>query len=251
MGGTASLPAKMSFPSEPAAPGEGAPRSLTEKGAVTTPKFEGINNLYAMFARAAEMYPANDCFGWRERNDKGVCVGPFVWISYKTVHDRVKALAAGLTNLSLPNNSLFANPAFGMYSVNSADFQIIVLACFSLGMTCVPIYDTLGENILEYEVRAAPACRASDVSAASPPARAASLARLRPVRIRAAAAAAAAAADPRGCGGCARARGCGGCDVWRRLDGSPWGLTPALSPPALPSVLTYLLTYLPARGMIR
>jgi len=105
-----------------------------------------------MFARAAEMYPANDCFGWRERNDKGVCVGPFVWISYKTVHDRVKALAAGLTNLSLPNNSLFANPAFGMYSVNSADFQIIVLACFSLGMTCVPIYDTLGENILEYEM---------------------------------------------------------------------------------------------------
>jgi len=154
MGGSLSLPEKMSFeaPGESKAPGEGAPRSLTAKGPYSTSKFDGINDLYSMFASSASMHPDNNCFGWREKDEKGAPVGPFVWISYKTVHDKVKALAAGLSSITLPNNSLFPNAAFGMYSVNSADFQVIVLACFSLGMTCVPIYDTLGENILEYEM---------------------------------------------------------------------------------------------------
>ena len=133
------------------------------------------DNCYALFARAAGLYPNNYCFGWRMKLESGGA-GAFTWMTYKEVHKQVLDLASGVAQLRLP-----AKSTFGMYSTNvrhrrsnskpshhmpahvpsrvrssveqSARFQIVTLGMMSQAHTCVPIYDTLGEDIVEYEVK--------------------------------------------------------------------------------------------------
>ena len=148
MGAGQSLPTSMSVEAEgKKPPGEGLPRWLSSKPPVDYCKHGAeIDNLYSMFARAAKLYPDSDCFGKRSPigDDK---LGPFEWVSYKTIFDKVTVFASGVATLSLP-----AKYNFGMYMANQMEFQIIALGCFSMGHTCVPIYDTLGDNIVQYEV---------------------------------------------------------------------------------------------------
>ena len=99
-----------------------------------------------MFERSASMYPDNNCFG--HRPVVGGEAQDFEWVSYHTVYDQVKKVSSAVAGLGLPPKS-----CFGMYTVNTAAFQIATLGCFAQGLTCVPIYDTLGDNIVEYEVK--------------------------------------------------------------------------------------------------
>jgi len=142
---SSSLPSVMSVESPAGAkPGEGVPRRLTSAGPPTTAK-NGATNLYSSFAATADKYPNNNCFGFRPVQADGL--GPFSWVSYKEIKTRALNLASGVAGLSLASKS-----GFGMYSANCMNFQIVTLGMMSQGFTCVPVYDTLGENILQYEV---------------------------------------------------------------------------------------------------
>jgi len=130
--------------------GEGVPRRLTSAEPPTQSKFGAdVNNLYSMFARSAEMYPTNNCFGFRPRATAkaGEEFGPFEWITYQEAHTRMLNLASGVAQLGLAKNA-----TFGMYSANTTAFQIVTIGMMSQGYTCVPVYDTLGENIVQFEV---------------------------------------------------------------------------------------------------
>ena len=52
--------------------------------------------------------------------------GAFTWMTYKKVHQLALDLASGVAQLGLP-----AKSTFGMYSANSARFQIISLGMMS------------------------------------------------------------------------------------------------------------------------
>ena len=129
------------------AAGEGKPRTLTSSPLPVESKCgEGISDCYSMFARAARLHPTNYCLGKRSLDAKGN-FGPYRYLTYKTVHTQVLDLASGVAALKLPSKS-----AFGMYSVNCIEFQVATLGMMSQGHTCVPVYDTLGEDIIQYEV---------------------------------------------------------------------------------------------------
>jgi len=147
-----SLPTQMGFDSpDGAKPGEGCPRRLTQDGPPTESKFgPSIDNLYAMFARSAKANGGNNCFGYRPVLDPHgpmPPLGDFTFSTYEEVHKKVLLIGSGVASLGLSPKA-----GFGMYSANSSDFQAITLGCFSQGLTCVPIYDTLGDNIVQYEV---------------------------------------------------------------------------------------------------
>jgi len=140
----------------PVKPGEGKPRRLAKHvdGLPTETAFGAdVDNLYAMFARAAGLYATNDCLGWRDsaalaaQAHRPRTTVQFKFLSYKEAHKRMLDLAAGVVQLKLPRGA-----CFGMYSMNSAFYQISVLGMMSQGYTCVPIYDTLGDDTLQYVI---------------------------------------------------------------------------------------------------
>ena len=141
MSSTVSVGASQSCTSGKAEAGESAPRALNSTCPKLTPKFGAeVDNLYSQFARTAMAHGGNDCFGTRTP-------GGFAFESYSVIHARVLEIGSGLAAMGYARKE-----AFGMYAANSADFQACVLGSYSRGMVCVPIYDTLGENIVEYEV---------------------------------------------------------------------------------------------------
>jgi len=135
--------ASQSCTSGKAEAGESAPRALNSTCPKLTPKFGAeVDNLYSQFARTAMAHGDNDCFGTRIPAG-----GPFVFESYSVIHARVLEVGSGLAAMGYGRKE-----SFGVYAANSSDFQACVLGAYSRGMVCVPIYDTLGENIVEYEV---------------------------------------------------------------------------------------------------
>jgi long-chain acyl-CoA synthetase len=104
-----------------------------------------IADLYQSFAQAAAKFPNGDCMGKRSKGADGT-YGPFEFISYQTAHEQIKGIASGLASLSLQPKA-----CYGMYGKNTIEWQQCALAGFARGMTCVPVYDTLGDNIVQYE----------------------------------------------------------------------------------------------------
>ena len=141
--GLVKLTAKMSIASSEAPkPGEGpAYRKIGAGDPPTTSKFGAdIDNIYSMFARAADKFGSNNCFGRRTADG-------FEWMTYAEAHEQMKEVAAGVATLDIPRGA-----GFGMYTVNCPEFQIVTIAMFALGYFCVPVYDTLGDNIVQFEV---------------------------------------------------------------------------------------------------
>lgn len=148
MGASSSLPEKFSFDvAGTAAAGEGLPRTLRHGEMPPTQGKYGkdIIDLYQQFANAAKQFPKADCMGKRVKGADGK-FGPFEYISYKTAQEQILTIGSGLASLELPPKA-----CFGMYGKNTIEWQLCALAGFSQAMTCVPIYDTLGDNIVEYE----------------------------------------------------------------------------------------------------
>lgn len=107
------------------------------------PKLE-VSTLYELFARSVEKYPNNKCLGKREKKADGT-VGPYVWETYKQVGDDVAALAAGLVSLGVAPKQ-----CVGVLGGNCPEWMKALQACNRMNMTCVPLYDSLGENAIEY-----------------------------------------------------------------------------------------------------
>ena len=145
MGGSISLPEVHSVEVGASKPdGESKPRRLTEGELPKAGKL-GCNDLYSSFAQAAVANPSADCIGKRVAMADGK-LGPFKFISYAATHEEVLTIGSGMASLGLK-----ANDTFGIYAANSMEWATTALGGFSRGMTCVPVYDTLGDNIVQYE----------------------------------------------------------------------------------------------------
>lgn len=87
-----------------------------------------------------------DCVGERERLPDGTR-GEYKYISYSEFYKRVLAFGRGLLDLGLNRGD-----KVGIYSVNSIFWQMIIFGASSVGITVVPIYDSLGKDAAQYIV---------------------------------------------------------------------------------------------------
>jgi len=153
MGQGPSLPEKNSYEVEgPPVAGEGPARRAFPKlpelnGALPTCGRGGpeVDNLYSNFALTAKNNPGSQCMGKRAKLSGGA-PGPFEFISFTTAHEQVLTIGSGIASLGLP-----ASAKYGMYGKNVMEWQLCALAGWSRGLVCVPVYDTLGDNIVVYE----------------------------------------------------------------------------------------------------
>ena len=95
----------------PAKAGEGAARRQAGlKEVLKQSKYDGLDNCYALFARAARLYPNNYCFGWRTTLASGNA-GAFVWMTYRETHEQVLQLASGVARVQVAPPSMLTSTA--------------------------------------------------------------------------------------------------------------------------------------------
>lgn len=92
------------------------------------------------FYRSIEKYSDNKCLGFV--NDAGE---PYQWWTYSQVADLVKACRASMAALGIQKGD-----RIGLYARNCAQWVLVQYAALTGGFVPVPIYDTLGPNIVEY-----------------------------------------------------------------------------------------------------
>ena len=86
-----------------------------------------------------------DCVG--ERQVINSEAGSYKYISYEVFYERCLAFGRGLLTLGLKRGE-----KIGIYSNNSIWWQIAAFGAYSVGLTIVPIYDSLGPNASKYIV---------------------------------------------------------------------------------------------------
>lgn len=113
----------------------------------------GAENSYALLAATTARVPAADCLGWRPPVEAGAAAAPeqsaarpYVWWSYADVLAMATAVGVGLVETC----GLEKGDRVGVYAKNCPWWSLTMYACVSQGLVVVPIYDTLGPNIVEY-----------------------------------------------------------------------------------------------------
>ena len=87
-----------------------------------------------------------------------VKLGKYEWITYEKALDTIIALSKGYMELDLcpmtPGDPNFPNTKqmrfLGIYSKNRAEWMLCDQAAMAMGITTVPYYDTLGDDIFNY-----------------------------------------------------------------------------------------------------
>lgn len=106
------------------------------------PVMEGCTSLYDMFQQSVAKYGDNPCLGSRSGKN-----GEYEWLTYKQVDEKVANLGSAMASIGLgPHGRV------GIYGANSAEWMMAMQACNRMNLYCVPLYDTLGENAIDYIV---------------------------------------------------------------------------------------------------
>ena len=130
--------------------------SLKPKG-MTDATYKGCSSLYEIFERSCSKYPNNPLLGERLKNEDG-SVSDYKWMTYREVKEKVVALGSGLLS-----EGLSPQECIGVFGANSPEWMIAMQACNRINARCVPLYDTLGENAVEFILNHAE-CKAVFVS---------------------------------------------------------------------------------------
>eukprot|EP00892_Ulva_mutabilis_P009730 jgi/Ulvmu1/7129/UM034_0035.1 len=100
--------------------------------------------LFDTFENSVKNHANGPCLGYRPIDDKGK-PGDYTFMTYKEVHDKVKAFASALQAAGVQKQQRVA-----IFGQNCCEWMIAMQACNRMGYECVPLYDTLGENAIEY-----------------------------------------------------------------------------------------------------
>lgn len=99
------------------------------------------------FAPHSKSVAANgprNALGYREVLADGT-PSPYKWYTYAEVGKKVEQLGAALVKVGLARHG-----RCGVFGANSAEWMLALQACNRQTVYCVPLYDTLGENAIEY-----------------------------------------------------------------------------------------------------
>ncbi|WIA35224.1 hypothetical protein OEZ86_003686 [Tetradesmus obliquus] len=103
--------------------------------------------LHELFQNSVAKYSGEKLLGWRPINAATGKAGPYEWLTYGEVNEKVQAIASGLAGLGVK-----AGDRVGVYGVNCCEWMMAMQACNRMSYECVPLYDTLGENAVEFIV---------------------------------------------------------------------------------------------------
>uniref|UniRef100_A0A0E0DX88 AMP-dependent synthetase/ligase domain-containing protein n=1 Tax=Oryza meridionalis TaxID=40149 RepID=A0A0E0DX88_9ORYZ len=106
----------------------------------------GVESCWDVFRNSVEKYPDSPMLGRRRVVDDGKA-GEYVWMTYKEVYDVVMKLAA-----SISKSGISKGESCGIYGANCPEWIISMEACNALGVSCVPLYDSLGAGAVEFIV---------------------------------------------------------------------------------------------------
>jgi long-chain acyl-CoA synthetase len=93
-----------------------------------------------MFARSVEKFPNNPCLGKRTTGD-------FEWLTYAQVSELAGAIGSAMAAVGVS-----AHGRAGVYGANCPEWMTAMQACNRMTVYCIPLYDSLGENAIEYIV---------------------------------------------------------------------------------------------------
>lgn len=109
------------------------------------PTRPGIQTLYDQFEASVKTAGDRKCLGWRPiENGKA---GPFKWWTYRETKTIVGHVASALAAIGVK-----AGGKAGIYSINCPEFMLVIQACNASSAVLVPLYDSLGEDAVEYTV---------------------------------------------------------------------------------------------------
>ncbi|XP_076951068.1 long chain acyl-CoA synthetase 4-like [Bidens hawaiensis] len=144
-------PKKFIVQVEPAVPAkDGRPsigpvyRSVFAKDGFPSP-VPGLESCWDIFRLSVEKYPNNPMLGTREFvNGKH---GKYVWLTYKQVYDKVIRVGNAIRACGVEPEG-----RCGIYGANCAEWVMSMEACNAHGLYCVPLYDTLGADAIEFVI---------------------------------------------------------------------------------------------------
>ncbi|KAH8522117.1 hypothetical protein H0E87_002942 [Populus deltoides] len=117
-------------------------RSLFAKDGFPPP-VPGLESCWDIFRMSVEKYPNNPMLGCREIvNGKA---GNYVWQTYKQVYDTVVQVGNSIRSCGVEPGA-----KCGIYGANCAEWVMSMEACNAHGLYCVPLYDTLGADAVEF-----------------------------------------------------------------------------------------------------
>mmetsp|Transcript_7223 Transcript_7223/g.17706 ORF Transcript_7223/g.17706 Transcript_7223/m.17706 type:complete len:658 (-) Transcript_7223:215-2188(-) len=131
-------------PACPEIPGETVPRvcSFYDKTIIDTPA--GIESGFDIFSATADRVPGSRCLGWRPVLEGGK-LGPYEYVSYAEARELAVAIGTALVKSGLGRGD-----KVGVFSKNCPAWSLTQNGANSQGLILVPLYDTLGENAVEY-----------------------------------------------------------------------------------------------------
>ncbi|KAJ2132478.1 medium-chain fatty acid-CoA ligase faa2 [Coemansia sp. RSA 1807] len=140
------------LPGAPEVPGETKPfinhNNSNGRLAAHTP---GLNSLYDVYLRGRALAGRNAAvFGYRPTGDGTGSAGPYRWLTWDLFHERFVNLASGFRHLGLePGDRV------GIMLGNSIEWVLTEYATYYQRFISVPIYTSLGLDVLEQIIREA------------------------------------------------------------------------------------------------
>ncbi|ERN12102.1 hypothetical protein AMTRI_Chr01g109720 [Amborella trichopoda] len=120
-------------------------RSIFAKDGFPEPP-QGLESCWDIFRLSVEKNPNNPMLGRRKIKDGKA--GEYVWMTYKEVYDIVMKLGNSIRSCSIEQGG-----RCGIYGINCPEWIISMEACNAHGIYCVPLYDTLGADAVEFVLR--------------------------------------------------------------------------------------------------
>ncbi|KAJ0716566.1 putative long-chain-fatty-acid--CoA ligase [Helianthus annuus] len=119
-------------------------RSVFAKNGFPAP-VDGLESCWDIFRLSVEKYPNNPMLGTREFvNGKH---GAYKWLTYKQVYDKVIRVGNAIRACGVEPKG-----RCGIYGANCAEWVMSMEACNAHGLYCVPLYDTLGADAIEFVI---------------------------------------------------------------------------------------------------
>ncbi|KAI8474564.1 MAG: hypothetical protein J3K34DRAFT_407403 [Monoraphidium minutum] len=112
------------------------------------PSLDHVKTLYQSFEESVNAHRDLPALGHRPVDKATGEAGQYQWLSYGEVAERVAQIASHLAGLGVA-----ARDRVGVYGANCPEWMIAMQACNRMSYECVPLYDSLGENAVEYVVR--------------------------------------------------------------------------------------------------
>lgn len=102
-----------------------------------------IQSPWDFFSAAVKKYPKNRMLGRRQVSDGKA--GDYVWQTYEQVYQKVIQIGAAIRGFGVKPGAHCA-----IYGSNCPEWVMAMQACNSQGICYVPLYDTLGQNAVEF-----------------------------------------------------------------------------------------------------